>query len=81
MTLSRIPARVLVLLPFMFGLPHGHAQTAAPAAPAVSSTLDVCLDSASGKYRYLDSVSVLGKGDPAGLAVDYRVQNSVSRAG
>jgi hypothetical protein len=78
MTIRHIPARVLLVLPFLFGLQNSHAQSA---APTVSSTLDVCHDTATGKWRYSGVVSVLGKGDPAALAVDYRVQNAVSRAG
>ena len=38
MTFRRIPARVLILLPFLFGMQTSHAQST---APAVSSTLDV----------------------------------------
>ncbi|MES2758576.1 MAG: hypothetical protein V4693_14480 [Pseudomonadota bacterium] len=79
MSFRRIPARLLILLPFLFGLQTGHAQSA---APTVSSTLDVCLDSVSGKYRYSGVVSVLGKdADPATLSIGYRVQNAVSRDG
>jgi hypothetical protein len=78
MNCRRISARVLVLLPFLFALQHSHAQ---PAAPAVSSTLDVCVDETTGKWRYSGVVTVLGKGDPAALAVGYRVQNAVNRDG
>jgi hypothetical protein len=63
----------------MFGPLAGHAQTAA--APAVTSTLDVCQDAATGNYRYSGLVTIAGKAAPLGSAVDYRIQNSVSAAG
>jgi hypothetical protein len=67
------------LLPLICGPLAGHAQT--KAAPAVTSTLDVCQDATTGNYRYSGVVAIAGKDVPAGSAVDYRIQNSVSAAG
>jgi hypothetical protein len=63
----------------LFGPLVGHAQTTA--APAVVSTFDVCQDLASGAYRYSGVVAIARKDMPAGTAVNYVVQNSVSAKG
>lgn len=67
----------MALAPGLFAAP-----AAAQATPAVASTLDVCEDSATGKWRYSGVVAVAGQHDDAGgLAVDYLVQNKTSRDG
>lgn len=76
-----LPVRALVLLPLLFGPLSGHAQTKAVAAPAVTSTLDVCQDLTTGSWRYSGVVSIAGKDAKAGTAVEYRIQNSVSKDG
>jgi hypothetical protein len=58
------------------------AQTA-PAAPVVTSTLDVCQDNVTGNWRYSGVVAVLPAAGTrqSAVAVDYWVQNQASRAG
>lgn len=78
--LCRNSISVLAAVAMAAGL---HAAPAvAQAGPAVTSTLDVCADSATGNWRYSGVVVVAGKADDgSGLAVDYMVQNKTSRDG
>lgn len=80
MKLSCISVRALALLPLLFGAPDVYAQAKA-AAPAVTSTLDVCQDLTTGNWRYSGMVVIAGKDVTAGTAVDYRIQNAASKDG
>lgn len=71
--------QAMVALPLMFGM---HAS-AAPAAPAATTTLDVCHNEATGNWRYSGMVAVSGSTmkSTTTVGVDVWVQNSTSSAG
>lgn len=81
--LSRLPAPAAAVALFFAAMHASFAapQAAAPQAPAVSSTLDVCQDSTTGNWRYSGLVSVLPSDPQASVAVDYWVQNKTGRDG
>jgi hypothetical protein len=81
------------LLPSLFRLPalagalvalavlHAAPAAAQSAPPAAATILDTCQDAATGNWRYF-GVSAVSPSDPtASVAVDYWVQNQVSRDG
>lgn len=82
--LAAIPLELTLALGLVLSLVAGGtsaatARGAAPAAPVVSSTLDVCADEATGAWRYSGVVAV--QGAEGAVRVDNRIQNQTSRAG
>lgn len=81
---ASIPLELTLALGLALSLVAGVASAATPkgaaAAPtALSSTLDVCADEASGAWRYSGVVAV--QGADGAVRVDNRIQNQQSRAG
>lgn len=76
--LAAIPLELTLALGLVLSLVAG-GTSAAPAAPVVSSTLDVCADEATGAWRYSGVVAV--QGVEGAVRVDNRIQNQTSRAG
>lgn len=79
---ASIPLELTLALGLALSLVAGVASAATPkgAAPtALSSTLDVCADEASGAWRYSGVVAV--QDVDGAVRVDNRIQNQQSRAG
>lgn len=76
--LKQHAVRMVWLLPVLLGTATVQAQ-----APAVTSTLDVCHDATTGKWRYSGVVSLAGKSlsTTSSAAVEYRIQNKTSALG
>ncbi len=83
LTISK-PLHVLFMLPIILALQvhHVQAQPAIKAAPAAMTTLDVCHDETTGKWRYSGVVAMAGKSLEGTIAhVDFWIQNQTSAAG
>lgn len=76
--------RALLMLPVILAFQSNPAlaQSKPPAAPAAMTTLDVCHDETSGKWRYSGVVAMSGKSLEGTIAsVQYWIQNQTSAAG
>ncbi|GAB3431582.1 hypothetical protein NX773_08155 [Massilia solisilvae] len=77
----RSPMRLAVAMMAIAAI-HASPALAQTAKPAVTSTLDVCEDSATGNWRYSGVVSVLPPSTTqTSYSVDYAVQNGTERTG
>lgn len=77
--------RAIFMLPLIAGMQAtpALAQSAPKAAPAATTTLDICHNTATGNWRYSGMVSLSGAAVRNGSAVgiDYLVQNKTSALG
>lgn len=76
--------RALLMLPVILAFQSNPAlaQSKPTAAPAAMTTLDVCHDETSGKWRYSGVVAMSGKSLEGTIAsVQYWIQNQTSAAG
>lgn len=81
MMLSKQLSRTGILAVLTMAVSLHGAPAVAQSAPSVTTTLNVCEDSASGNWRYSGVVVISGAPADATLGVDYMVQNQTSRDG
>jgi hypothetical protein len=79
---KQLALRLCLALPLLFALQATPAHAAGKAAPAATTTIDVCHNEATGNWRYSGVVALSGRALEGAIAnVDYWIQNQTSPAG